>query len=62
MLQQMLNAVAVALGVLITAASLGAGLAPVALTGPVVGGLFSVGILHSKAASSDIGNKKKVEA
>lgn len=60
-LNQFLNAIAITLGVLITAASLGTAAPAVALAGPVVGGLISVGILHNKAADVNIGNKIKVE-
>ncbi|KAF4985434.1 hypothetical protein FGRMN_11209 [Fusarium graminum] len=58
---QFLNAIAVALGTLITAASLATGMAPIALAGPAVGGLISVGILHQTTHEVNIGNKIKVE-
>ncbi|KAG7410213.1 hypothetical protein Forpi1262_v017667 [Fusarium oxysporum f. sp. raphani] len=59
-LNQMLNGIAIALGTLITAASLGSG--AWALAGPAVSGLISVGILHDKSKDLNVGNKMKVEA
>ncbi|SPJ71809.1 uncharacterized protein FTOL_01537 [Fusarium torulosum] len=61
-LNSMLNAIAIILGVLITAASLGTGTAVVAVVGPAVSGLILVGILHDTTQDVDLGNKIKVEA
>ncbi|KAM0558130.1 hypothetical protein ACHAPJ_005297 [Fusarium lateritium] len=58
---QFLNAIAITLGTLITAASLATGMEAVALAGPAVGGLISVGILHDTTKDVNIGNKIHVE-
>lgn len=58
----MLNAIAIVLGVLVTAASLGTGTAAVAVVGPAVSGLILVGILHDTTPDVNLGKKIKVEA